>query len=70
MVRDSLLSGLIIDCDETRFQVLKEPDRDSDSQPWLWVKTGGLPDRPVILVDSSTSGAQEVTTRRLGGCRG
>ncbi len=67
LMRDSLLASRVIHCDETRVQVLKEPDREPSSQSWMWVQTGGPPDKPVILFDYSTSRSQEVTTRLLDG---
>ncbi|WP_122582770.1 IS66 family transposase, partial [Pseudomonas viridiflava] len=70
LMRDRLLESRVIHCDETRVQVLKEPDREPSSQSWMWVQTGGPPDRPVILFDYSTSRAQEVPTRLLEGYRG
>lgn len=69
-MHDSLLNSRIIHCDETRVQVLKEPDREPISQPWMWVQTGGPPDKPVILFNYSTNRAQEVPTRLLDGYRG
>lgn len=69
-MRESLLSSRIIHCDETRVQVLKEPGRKPISQSWMWVQTGGPPDRSVILFDYATSRAQEVPTRLLEGYRG
>ncbi|WP_426811598.1 IS66 family transposase [Pseudomonas sp. WOUb67] len=70
LMRESLLSSRIIHCDETRVQVLKEPGREPSSQSWMWVQTGGPPERPVILFDYATSRAQEVPTRLLDGYRG
>ncbi len=70
LMRESLLSSRIIHCDETRVQVLKEPGREPSSQSWMWVQTGGPPDRLVILFDYATSRAQEVPTRLLDGYRG
>ncbi|MGO2204470.1 IS66 family transposase [Pseudomonas helleri] len=70
LMRDSLLASRVIHCDETRVQVLKEPDREPSSHSWMWVQTGGPPDQPVILFDYSTSRAQEVPTRLLEGYRG
>ncbi|MGH8436586.1 MAG: IS66 family transposase [Pseudomonas sp.] len=70
LMRDTLLDSPAIHCDETRVQVLKEPGRDPSSQSWMWVQTGGPPDRPVILFDYSTSRAQEVPLRLLAGYRG
>ena len=70
LMRESLLNSRIIHCDETRVQVLKEPGREPSSQSWMWVQTGGPPDRPVILFDYATSRAQEVPVRLLDGYRG
>lgn len=69
-MRESLLSSRIIHCDETRVQVLKEPGREPSRQSWMWVQTGGSPDRSVILFDYSTSRAQEVPMHLLDGYRG
>lgn len=65
LMRDRLLESRVIHCDETRVQVLKEPDREATSQSWMWVQTGGPPGKPVILFDYSTSRAQEVPSRLL-----
>ena len=70
LMRDSLLASRVIHCDETRVLVLKEPDREPNSQSWMWVQTGGPPDQSVILFDYSTSRAREVPTRLLDGYRG
>ena len=70
LMRDKLLDYPVLHCDETRVQVLKEPGRDPSSQSWMWVQTGGPPDRPVILFDYSTSRAQEIPLRLLAGYRG
>ena len=43
LLRDRLLDSPVVHCDETRVQVLKEPDRDPGSQSWMWVQTGGPP---------------------------
>ncbi len=60
----------VLHCDETRLQVLHEPGRDPTAQSWMWVQTGGPPDKPVILFDYSTSRAQDVPLRLLDGYRG
>ena len=70
LIRDRLLDSPVIHCDETRLQVLKEPDRDPTSQSWMWVQTGGPPDQPVILFDYTSSRAQEVPLHLLAGYRG
>ncbi|HGD3581911.1 TPA: IS66 family transposase, partial [Enterobacter hormaechei] len=70
LMRDRLLESPVIHCDETRVQVLKEPDRDPTSQSWMWVQASGPPDRQVVLFDYTTSRAQEVPLRLLQGYRG
>src|SRR5690606_22018082 len=63
LLRDQLLGYPVLHCDETRLQVLHEPGRDPSAQSWMWVQSGGPPDRPVILFDYTTSRAQEVPLR-------
>ncbi|QAY93344.1 IS66 family transposase [Pseudomonas sp. ACM7] len=70
LMRDRLLESPIVHCDETRVQVLKEPDRDPTSQSWMWVQASGPPERPVILFDYTTIRAQEVPLRLLADYRG
>ncbi|GFM84115.1 transposase [Pseudomonas cichorii] len=70
LMRVQLLEIRVIHCDETRIQVLKEPGSEATSQSWMWVQTGGPPDKPVILFDYSTSRKQEVPSRLLAGYRG
>jgi transposase len=70
LMRDKLLDYPVLHCDETRVQVLKEPGRDPGSQSWMWVQTGGPPDKPVILFDYTTSRAQEIPLRLLAGYHG
>lgn len=70
LMRESLLNSRIIHCDQRRVQVLKEPGREPSCQSWMWVQTGGSPDRPVILFDYSTSRTQEVPMHLLDSYRG
>lgn len=70
LLRDTLLDHPVLHCDETRLQVLREPGRDPSAHSWMWVQSGGPPDRPVILFDYSTSRAQDVPLRLFDGYRG
>jgi transposase len=70
LMRDKLLEYPVLHCDETRLQVLHEPGRDPTAQSWMWVQSGGPPERPVILFDYTTSRAQEVPLRLLDSYRG
>jgi transposase len=70
LLREHLLDGPVIHCDETRVQVLKEAGREPSSQSWMWVRTGGPPGHPVVLFDYTTSRAQEVPLHLLAGFSG
>lgn len=70
LMRDRLLESPVIHCDETRVQVLKEPDRDPTRQSWMWVQATGPPDRKVVLFDYTSSRTQEEPLRLLENYRG
>ncbi|MDN5507441.1 MAG: IS66 family transposase, partial [Comamonas sp.] len=70
LMRDKLFEYPVLHCDETRLQVLHELGRDPSAQSWMWVQSGGPPDKPVILFDYTASRAQEVPLRLLDGYRG
>jgi len=70
LMRDRLLESLVIHCDETRVQVLKEPDRDPTSQSWMWVQASGPSDKKVVLFDYTSSRAQDLPLRLLDSYRG
>ncbi len=65
LLRDELLEGFCVQCDETRFQVLKEPGKRAQSQSYLWAQRGGRPGSPVILFDYDPSRGGEVPKRLL-----
>lgn len=56
---DTFFSYDIALSDDTRIQVLNEDNRAAGSQSALWIRRGGPPGRPVVLVDyaASKSGA-------------
>lgn len=70
LLRDELLEGFCVQCDETRFQVLKEQGREAQSQSYLWAQRGGTPQSPVILFDYDPSRGGEVPKRLLEGYEG
>lgn len=70
LMRDDLLSGPVIQCDETRCQVLKEPGKPAQSQSYLWAQRGGSAQNPVILFDYDPSRSGEVPKRLLEGYEG
>ncbi|MFC4875354.1 IS66 family transposase [Microbulbifer halophilus] len=70
LLEDRLRDGPIIQCDETPVQVLKEPDKPPESQSYMWVRLGGLPDEPVVLYDYHASRSGEVAGTLLSGFNG
>lgn len=65
-----VLSGPLINADETPFQVLKEPGRDPSSKSYKWVFMGGPPDRPGIYFHYSPSRGGFVASDFLGDYKG
>ena len=56
--------------DETGFQVLKEPKRAPQSKSWLWIRRGGPPEKPVVILDYTPSRSGDVAKSLLGGFTG
>jgi len=56
----------ILLADETRIQVLNEPDRDPTTKSWLWIRRGGPPDQRVILINYDPSRSAQVPEGLLG----
>jgi uncharacterized protein (DUF4415 family) len=63
LARDHLLACPVIHMDETRMQVLKEPDRAASALSYMWVHIGGPPGKRVVLFDYETSRSAEVPER-------
>ena len=71
LMRDQLLAGPLIQMDETRVQVLKEPeDRPAQAQSWMWVSRGGPLDHPLILYDYHASRGVAAPLALLEGYQG
>jgi transposase len=70
LMRDSLLDSAYLHMDETVVQVLKEPGKAATSNSYMWVQTGGPPDKPIILYDYDSSRSGKVPTRLLEGFKG
>jgi len=65
LMRETLVSHDFIQCDETRFQVLKEPGKAATSLSYLWVQYGGPLWAPLILYEYDRSRSSEVPERLL-----
>ncbi|MBT7442519.1 MAG: IS66 family transposase [Methylococcales bacterium] len=70
LLREYLLSGAIIHCDETTFQVLKEPDRDPSSKSYMWVQTTGKIEQPIVIFDYFPSRSSQVPLKLFEGYSG
>jgi transposase len=68
LLRDELLASGFVQCDETRFQVLKEPDKPAKSQSYLWVQHA--PEQGIVLYDYDPSRSAEVPKRLFAGYAG
>jgi len=70
LMREEMLSEDILQCDESRLQVLKEPGKPATSQSYMWVQRGGTEEAPLVLYDYDASRSAEVPKRLLEGFQG
>ncbi len=69
-IREEIRSHSFVQCDETPFQVLKEPGKRAQSQSYLWVLRGGEQNHPLIYYEYDRSRSGEVPKRLLRGFQG
>lgn len=65
-----LNTGPVVHMDETRVQVLNEPDKSAQSQSYMWVRRGGMPDQPVIHFHYDPGRSTSVPETLLSGYSG
>jgi len=70
VLREYQHQGPLIQMDETRIQVLKEPGYSPTGHKYMWVTVGGPPDKPIVLFDYDPSRSHEVPLRLLDGYEG
>jgi hypothetical protein len=68
LLHDELLASGFVQCDETRYQVLKEPGKAATSQSYLWVQHA--PETGIVLYDYDASRSAEVPKRLFAGFTG
>jgi len=68
LLRDELLASGFVQCDETRYPVLKEPGKAATSRSYLWVRHA--PEPGIVLYDYDPSRSAEVPKRLFAGFRG
>lgn len=49
LLQSEILSGPLVNIDETTLQVLKEPGRENTTKSYMWVFRGGPPDKPALI---------------------
>ncbi len=70
LLQQRLHQGPVIHCDETRVQVLHEPNKPPQSNSYMWVQRGGPTDKQVILFHYDSSRSGQVPLRLLNGYHG
>jgi transposase len=70
LLRRELLSGPLINIDETTLQVLHEPGRRFDSKSYMWVFRGGAPTQPVYVYIYAETRSGNVAANFLGSYHG
>lgn len=63
-------TGRVINADETRIQVLKEPSKAITSDKYMWVTLGGPPGQTAVLFEYDPSRSKEVPLRLFEGFSG
>jgi len=66
MMREDLRCAPLVQADETRLQVLKEPGRSFDQQSYMWLFQSGPPKKRIILYHYAPTRAGGVPTTMLG----
>jgi len=70
LLHQEILSGPLINADETTVQVLKEPGKAAKSKSYMWVFRGGDPNAPSFYFHYHKSRAREVVKGFLDGYTG
>ncbi len=69
-LRQEILSGPLINIDETTVQVLNEPDRKAQSKSFMWVSRGGRPGKVAVVYHYDESRSSSVAYDLLKGYQG
>lgn len=67
---EEILSGPLINADETTVQVLKEPGRSANSMSYMWVFRGGSPQKPLLYFHYHQTREGAVPETLLDGYKG
>ncbi len=69
-LRRDILSGPLINIDETTVQVMKEPGRSNTTKSYMWVFRGGDPEAPALLYQYHPTRSGSVASDFLKGYKG
>jgi transposase len=69
-MRDEIRRHDVVQCDETPFQVLKEPGKRAESVSYLWALRGGPSEHPLLVYTYDPTRSAEVPKRLLKGFQG
>jgi transposase len=70
LLEHHIKSGPLINADETRVQVLKEPGRKPETQSWMWVFSGGPPGKEAVVFQYDQSRGSDIPFMYLKGYEG
>jgi len=70
LLQKHIRRGQLINADETRVQVLKEPGRHAQDLSWMWVFAGGPPDKVAVVFRYDESRGSDVPFEFLKGYSG
>jgi transposase len=70
LLRERMLEGSYVHCDESTVQVLTEPGKSAQSKSYIWVQASGTSEQPVVLFDYDPSRDGEVPRRLFDGLCG
>lgn len=70
LLQAEILSGPLINIDETTVQVLGEEQRANTAQSYMWVFRGGPPGKPALVYQYHPTRAGEVARKYLSGYKG
>jgi len=68
--KKEILSGPLINMDETTFQVMKEAGRKNTTKSYMWVFRGGPPDKPLVYFKYNPTRQGNVAGNFLSGYKG
>jgi len=69
-LRSEIVSGPLVNIDETTVNVLKEPGRDNTAKSYMWIFRGGPPDKPALVYQYHPTRSGEVPKDYLDGYQG